>query len=71
MWDLPTVAHLVSDALRDTDLQQTPHLFMMHKYSHQLIDMGINSAALRHGVRNGPQDSSFIPYKKIDLIFYF
>jgi hypothetical protein len=51
MWDLHTVAHLVSDALRDTALQQIPHLFMMHKYSHQLIDMGINSAALRHGVR--------------------
>jgi hypothetical protein len=46
-----TVPHLVSDALHDTDLQQTPHLFMMCKYSHQLIDMGIISAVLRHGVR--------------------
>ncbi len=34
MWGLPTVVHYkVSDALRDTELQQPPHLFSMHKYS--------------------------------------
>lgn len=52
---------LVSDALRDTDLQQIPHLSMMCKYSHHLIDMGITLLSCVTASENGPQDSSIIP----------